>query len=96
MPTATLICRNCGKPYEGCRNARSVPGVFRWQDVACSPECGAEFLKAVLISRGEYVEPEEEQADKSVAVKTASAVESREETIAPAKKRTKRSVSSEE
>ena len=28
-------------------------GVFRWQEVACSPECGAEYLRRVQVARQE-------------------------------------------
>lgn len=51
MATATLHCRVCGKEYEACRNARRVDGVFRWQDVACSPEHGATYLDLIRKSR---------------------------------------------
>ena len=53
MATATLKCRVCGKEYEACRNAKRVDGVFRWQDVACSPEHGATYLDLIRKSRGE-------------------------------------------
>lgn len=51
MATATLKCRVCGKEYEACRNAKRVDGVFRWQDVACSPEHGAIYLDLIRKSR---------------------------------------------
>ena len=51
MATATLKCRVCGKEYEACRNAKRVDGVFRWQDVACSPEHGAAYLDLIRKSR---------------------------------------------
>lgn len=51
MATATLKCRVCGKEYEACRNARRVDGVFRWKDVACSPEHGAIYLNLIRESR---------------------------------------------
>ena len=53
MATATLKCRVCGKEYEACRNAKRVDGVFRWQDVACSPEHGADYLDLIRKSRAE-------------------------------------------
>lgn len=53
MATATLKCRVCGKEYEACRNAKRVDGVFRWQDVACSPEHGATYLDLIRKSRAE-------------------------------------------
>lgn len=51
MATATKKCRVCGKNYEYCHTNRRVAGVFRWQDVACSPECGAIYLAKIEASR---------------------------------------------
>lgn len=45
-------CRVCGALYEGCSAARKADGIFRWQEVACSPECGEKYLAAVNASRG--------------------------------------------
>lgn len=51
MPTAVRTCRVCGKRYEACRTMNKSAGVFRWQEVACSPECGAEYLRRVTEAR---------------------------------------------
>lgn len=51
MASAKKICRVCGKEYEACRTAARKDGIFRWQEVACSPECGAIYLKRVEDSR---------------------------------------------
>ena len=51
MATATLKCRVCGKEYDACRSVKRVDGVFRWQDVACSPEHGATYLDLIRKSR---------------------------------------------
>lgn len=51
MATATKKCRVCGKTYEACHTARHIAGVFRWQEVACSPECGSIYLARVEESR---------------------------------------------
>ena len=51
MTTAIKKCRVCGKPYEACRSARNVAGVFRWQEVACSRECGLIYLAKIEESR---------------------------------------------
>ena len=51
MATATLKCRVCGKEYEGCRTVKKVDGIFRWKEVACTPECGAIYLDRVRKSR---------------------------------------------
>lgn len=52
MASATKKCRVCGKEYEACRSANRAAGVFRWQEVACSPECGAIYLLQINESRG--------------------------------------------
>lgn len=52
MATAVKKCRVCGKQYEDCRTMmNNTAGVFRWQEVACSPECGAEYLHRVTETR---------------------------------------------
>lgn len=51
MATATRKCKVCGCEYEYCHTQRLVAGVFRWQDVACSPEHGQEYLERVIASR---------------------------------------------
>ena len=43
-------CRVCGKEYEACMTRRPV-GVFFWQEVACSKECGNEYLRRVTEAR---------------------------------------------
>ena len=40
------------KEYEACRSANRAAGVFRWQEVACSPECGSIYLQQINESRG--------------------------------------------
>lgn len=52
MASVIKTCKVCGKQYEYCHTLRPS-GLFRWQDVACSPECGAEYFKQIAISRGE-------------------------------------------
>lgn len=68
MATELLTCRVCGKKYKGCRTAEQASGVFRWQAVSCSPECGEIYLQRILESRkpavAEKVEEEAEQVQK--------------------------------
>lgn len=52
MATAMKKCRVCGKAYEACHTAKRVAGVFRWQEVACSLECGSIYLAEIEASRG--------------------------------------------
>lgn len=51
MPKMTRKCRVCGQEYEACHSLNGQDGVFRWQEVACSPECGQVYLEKVLASR---------------------------------------------
>lgn len=51
MADKKKVCRVCGKAYTACRTWNSDSSVFRWQDVACSPDCGEEYLRRVLAAR---------------------------------------------
>lgn len=55
MATAIKKCRVCGKEYEACHTQRPST-VFRWQEVACSPECGSIYLARIEESRKTVVE----------------------------------------
>ena len=50
MPQGTRICKVCGKEYPYCKTLRDG-NIFRWQDVACSPEHGSEYFAQVLAAR---------------------------------------------
>ena len=71
MASVFKTCKVCGKQYEYCHTNRPA-GLFRWQDVACSPECGAEYFKRIAISRGEY---EDENTDNVDATPSPVSVE---------------------
>ncbi len=51
MPITKRKCRVCGKEYEACRTSKKDVGGFHWKEVACSPECGAEYLRLVKEAR---------------------------------------------
>ena len=65
MATAIKKCRVCGKSYEACRSIKRIAGVFRWQEVACSKECGSIYLAKIEESR--EVKPTDDK-DESVIV----------------------------
>lgn len=65
-------CRVCGKDYEPCHSTKLQPGVFRWREVACSPECGAIYLQRIQESRG--LVPKEDQRPRAKK-RTAKSVE---------------------
>ena len=70
MPKAMKICKVCGKEYEACHTPN--PGIFRWRDVACSPECAQKYIYEVMVARGEIEKPEAE-ATNAEAATTATA-----------------------
>jgi hypothetical protein len=72
MASAMKKCRICGKAYEACRSANRTAVVFRWQEVACSPECGAMYLQKINESRN-LVEAQKKSKHKKVT-NQASAV----------------------
>lgn len=51
MATAVKKCKVCDIEYEYCHTARRTADVFRYQDVACSPECGAIYFERIEKSR---------------------------------------------
>ena len=50
MATGYKTCKVCGTRYEYCKTNRSA-NVFRWQDVTCCPEHGAEYFARIIASR---------------------------------------------
>ena len=52
------VCRVCGKEYDVCKNGLRNPNMtFRWQEVACSHECGSEYFRRVAEARNTTQEP---------------------------------------
>jgi hypothetical protein len=77
MALGIKVCKVCGREYEACHTLRpNLNSEFRWQDVACCPEHGAEYLRQIMISRGEIVEehPVQEDAPKKKTRKKKSEV----------------------
>lgn len=58
MAKLTKRCRVCGKEFEACRSLRVGSTVFNWREVACSPECGVEYLRLIDASRGKVADPD--------------------------------------
>lgn len=65
----TKKCKNCGKEFKPCRNLSGSNPNFHWRAVACSPECGEQYLHKVLVARGQIIEEppiiEEESTESS-------------------------------
>lgn len=67
MATEKMICRVCGKEYQGCCTTKIGTSGFRWQEVACSPECGSIYLAKIEASRA--VKPIEKKVTANNAEK---------------------------
>ena len=63
-------CRVCGKDYEPCHSTKLQPGVFRWREVACSPECGAIYLQRIQESRGVMPKDDKKLRSKKRTIKS--------------------------
>ena len=53
MAARTIPCRVCGKMFVPCNKPSAVIGAFNYHSIACSPECGAEYLRRVQVARQE-------------------------------------------
>ena len=87
MAKGIKVCKVCGREYESCHTLRpNLNSSFRWQDVACCEEHGAEYLRQVMIARGELKPdaPEVQRAEEESAASEQTAV------IAEQKKRGKK------
>lgn len=51
MAVRTIPCRVCGKMFTPCNKTSSALGAFNYREVACSPECGTEYLRRVQAAR---------------------------------------------
>lgn len=49
MPHPNAICRTCGNKYFKCLSCDGK--VFKWKNVACSPECFQIYVSKVLEGR---------------------------------------------
>ncbi|RFZ78217.1 hypothetical protein DS742_13950 [Lacrimispora amygdalina] len=44
-------CKICGKLYTPCSDCEHDNTAFHWRTVACSVECGQEYLQKVISAR---------------------------------------------
>lgn len=51
MATRTIPCRVCGKMFTPCNKTSGALGAFNYREIACGPECGAEYLRRVQAAR---------------------------------------------
>lgn len=63
---ANHVCRTCGKEYFCCEASERQGG---YKAVACSYECYQDYIRAVLMDRGESI-PKEFQKQETSNIKT--------------------------
>lgn len=51
MSKVTDSCRVCGTYFIPCSDCVTDNSSFHWREVACSLECGKEYLRQILESR---------------------------------------------
>ena len=51
MAKRTAICRVCGKQFVPCNKSSASLGAFNYHSIACSADCGAEYLRRVQEAR---------------------------------------------
>ena len=78
MARGINVCRICGKEYPYC-NTPNPGGVFRYQDVACCPEHGAQYLEAILRSRGELPEQTKSESIPEPEIEETEGLEDEDE-----------------
>lgn len=102
MPNNTAPCRVCGKDFVPCGKSSAEIGAFNYKEVACSPECGQEYLRRVLEGRKNStkivtVETKTEQAPVETTNETQDEKVSEDNvTVLPYKKYSKKKDESED
>ena len=79
LETLDIHFEQGSKTYMGCRSVKNGDNIFRWQEVACSPECGVEYLRRVNEARNPVSAPVEENAAEQELAEVFEGVEDIEE-----------------
>lgn len=70
MADRAIPCRVCGKLFVPCNKSSNALGAFNYREVACSPECGAEYLRRVQAARQKITKEVIEQNPPDATVST--------------------------
>lgn len=63
-----IPCRVCGTLFVPCNKSKDNLGAFNYREVACSPECGIEYLRRVEAAR--IAVPESANNDLTIVKET--------------------------
>lgn len=50
MKSKQLVCRTCGRTYDGCKSA-NVGVANKWKSITCSTECYKKYIDNIRKSR---------------------------------------------
>ena len=73
MAKRTAVCRVCGKQFVPCNKSSASLGTFNYHSIACSPECGAEYLRRVQAARNQSEQEETAELAGQISIKESEA-----------------------
>ena len=73
MAKRTVSCRVCGKLFVPCNKSSASLGAFNYHSIACSPECGAEYLRRVQAARNQSEQEETAELAGQISIKESEA-----------------------
>ena len=73
MAKRTIACRVCGKQFVPCNKSSASLGAFTYHSIACSPECGAEYLRRVQAARNQSEQEETAELSGQISIKESEA-----------------------
>lgn len=68
MAKRTVACRVCGKLFVPCNKSSASLGAFNYHSIACSPECGAEYLRRVQEARKQLEQKETAELAEQISI----------------------------
>lgn len=74
MAKITAVCRVCGKQFVPCNKSSASLGAFNYHSIACSPECGAEYLRRVQAARNQSEQKETAELAGQISIDEAANV----------------------
>lgn len=95
MAKRTAVCRVCGKQFVPCNKSSASLGAFNYHGIACSPECGAEYLRRVQEARKQSEQNETTELarqisiDESADVNVTGEISENKKTVEPVVKATR-------
>ena len=78
MTKRTAVCRVCGKQFVPCNKSSASLGAFNYHSIACSSECGAEYLRRVQEARKQPEQNKTVESNESTNLSVAGEISEKE------------------